>query len=257
MYDLVIASSLSQVHIQLLHSDWFEICLASSFVRVFRVTFHSRCFSFSHVFWCLDESHFQFQYLSIVVAASRISRISINIESIHTFFWRFEMSRDCVCCAQNPWVSSNKYESNRLSSQLQNQTINQYSTESGDRKQIFWLTRRNPSHNQFDLANRIRIIYSYTYITRVITALLNPAKSKSLKFKFTAIGLLLPCSISMRLIRSGSNFGIANPGCPFGCVWTIFVITFGKQTESPALHCGISAAKFEEKQKNQFKFIIC
>lgn len=53
--------------------------------------------------------------------------------------------------------------------------------------------------------------YKNTYLTRLITALLMPTKSKSLKFKLMAIGLCPPCEMSMRLIRNGSNGGIDKP----------------------------------------------
>lgn len=55
------------------------------------------------------------------------------------------------------------------------------------------------------------IQYKNTYVTRLITALLMPTKSKSLKFKLMAIGLCPPCKMSMRLIRNGSNGGIDKP----------------------------------------------
>lgn len=75
-----------------------------------------------------------------------------------------------------------------------------------------------------------------------MTALLKPDKSKSFKFKLMAIGLSLPCEMSMRLMCNGSIGGIERPECPSGCSCTISVITFGKQTVSPAWHRGISVA---------------
>lgn len=79
-----------------------------------------------------------------------------------------------------------------------------------------------------------------------MTALLKPDKSKSFKFKLIAMGLSLPCEMSMRFMRNGSIRGIDSPECPFGCCCTISVITFGKQSVSPARQRGISSAIVEK-----------
>lgn len=94
----------------------------------------------------------------------------------------------------------------------------------------------------FEANDKLCQIDYFTYTTREMTALLKPLKSKSLKFKLIETGLLPPCAISIRLMRNGSIGGIDRPVWPFGYFWTISVITFGKQTVSPTLHCGISAA---------------
>lgn len=96
--------------------------------------------------------------------------------------------------------------------------------------------------NNFQSNDKLYQIDNFTYTTREMTALLKPLKSKSLKFKLIETGLLPPCAISIRLMRNGSIGGIDRPVWPFGYFWTISVITFGKQTVSPTLHCGISAA---------------
>lgn len=87
-------------------------------------------------------------------------------------------------------------------------------------------------------------------------ALLMPVRSKSLKFKFMAIGLLAPWLISMRLMRSGSNGGMDKPLCPFGCFCTMSVITFGRQTVSAALHCGRSVAETQKWHNMKIHFRI-
>lgn len=46
----------------------------------------------------------------------------------------------------------------------------------------------------------------------------------------------------MAFMRNGSSGGIDKPEWPFGCSVMIFVITAGKQVESPGRHCGKSVA---------------
>lgn len=109
---------------------------------------------------------------------------------------------------------------------------------------VIWLCALNPE-------------FIYTYTTLLTMALLNPVKSKSLKFKLIAMGLSEPCKISIRLMRNGSMGGIAKPECPSGCSCTISVISFGKQTVSPARHLGKSAAVWiKQKQEEKKKLII-
>lgn len=67
------------------------------------------------------------------------------------------------------------------------------------------------------------------------------------------MGLSEACKISIRLIRNGSNGGIAKPECPFGFSCTISVITFGKQTVSPAWHRDISEAMLIKQKKERTK----